>query len=124
MQAKLVVVAWVVDASDDALAEILLLGDLADEHVVLVVARDRDHEVRALDARALEHPQLGRVAVHDSVLELFLQPEVAFARGLDQRHLVLLRDQLSREVATDLPGSDDDHIHGYASSGWSACSNI
>src|SRR3712207_7100835 len=47
-------VARVVDAGDRALAEVLLLGHLADEDVVLVVAGHRDHEVGALDARALE----------------------------------------------------------------------
>ncbi len=82
-QLEVVVVAGVVHAGDDALAEVLLLGDLADEHVVLVVAGDRDHEVGALDAGALEHPQLGGVAVLDGVLVLFLHREVAGAGGLD-----------------------------------------
>ena len=63
--------------------EVLLLGDLADEHVVLVVAGDRDHEVGALDAGALEDPQLGRVAVLDGVLELLLDDQVAAAVVLD-----------------------------------------
>ena len=65
------------DARDDAVAEVLLLGDLADQHVVLVVAGDRDDEVGALDAGALEHPQLGRVAVLRGVLELLLDRQVA-----------------------------------------------
>ena len=95
----MVVVARVVDAGDDPVAEVLLLGDLADEHVVLVVAGDGDHEVGALDARALEHPQLGRVAVLDGVLELLLDRQVARAVALDQRDLVALGDQLAREVA-------------------------
>ena len=76
-QLEVLVVARVVDARDDAVAEVLLLGDLADEHVVLVVAGHRDHEVGALDAGALEHPQLGRVAVLRGVLELLLDREVA-----------------------------------------------
>ena len=76
-QPEVVVVARVVDARDHAVAEVLLLGDLADEDVVLVVAGDGDHEVGALDAGALEHPQLGRVAVLDGVLELLLVGEVA-----------------------------------------------
>ena len=59
---------------------VLLLGDLADEDVVLVVAGDGDHEVGALDAGALEHPQLGRVAVLGGVLELLGDGPVA-ARG-------------------------------------------
>ena len=73
----MVVVARVVDARDDPVAEVLLLGDLADEHVVLVVAGDRDHEVGALDPGALEHPQLGGVAVLRGVLELLLDRQVA-----------------------------------------------
>ena len=85
--------------------EVLLLGDLADQHVVLVVAGDGDHEVGALDAGALEHPQLGRVAVLDGVLELLLDDQVAAALGLDQRHLVALAEQLAREVPADLAGA-------------------
>ena len=108
----MVVVARVVDARDDPLAQVLLLGDLANEHVVLVVAGDRDHEVGALDAGALEHPQLGGVAVLDGVLVLFLDHQIAWTRGLDQRHLVALDDQLAREVAPDLARADDDHVHG------------
>ena len=110
-QLEVLVVARVVDARDDAVAEVLLLGDLADEDVVLVVAGDRDHQVGALDAGALEHPQLGRVAVLGGVLELLLDREVARARGLDERDLVTLGDQLACEVAPDLAGADDDRVH-------------
>ncbi len=60
---------------------------------------------------ALEHPQLGRVAVLGGVLELLLDRQVARARGLDQRDLVVLGDQLPREVASDLAGADDDRVH-------------
>ena len=107
-----------------AVAEVLLLGHLADEDVVLVVAGDRDHEVGALDAGALEHPQLGRIAVLDGVLELFLDGQVASARGLDQRDLVVLADQLAGQVAPDLAGAGDDRVHAYSSTGASARSNI
>ena len=55
-----------------ALDAVLLARHLADQDVVLVVAGDGDHEVGALDAGALEHPQLGAVAVLDRVLELLL----------------------------------------------------
>ena len=84
-QLEVLEVPRVVDAGDDPLAEVLLLGDLADQQVVLVVAGDRDHEVGALDARALEHPQLGGVAVLDGVLELLLDGQVAAAVLLDAR---------------------------------------
>jgi hypothetical protein len=46
-------VPGVVAARDDALDQVLLLGHLTDQQVVLVVARDRHDQVRALDARAL-----------------------------------------------------------------------
>ena len=75
-QLEVLQVAGVVAAGDDPLAEVLLLGDLADEDVVLVVAGDRHDEVGALDAGALEHPQLGAVAVLDGVLELLLDAQV------------------------------------------------
>ena len=84
-QLEVIEVARVVDAGDDPLAEVLLLRDLADQQVVLVVAGDRDHEVGALDAGALEHPQLGGVAVLDGVLELLLDGQVAAPVLLDRR---------------------------------------
>src|SRR3954454_11075314 len=101
----------VVDAGDDARDEVLLLRHLADEDVVLVVARDGDDEVGALDPRALEHPELGRVAVLDRVLELLLDGQVALARALDEGDLVLLGDELAGEVPADLAGAGDDHVH-------------
>ena len=110
-QLEVLEVARVVDAGDDPLDAVLLLGHLADQDVVLVVAGDRDHQVGALDARALEHPQLGRVAVLDGVLELLLDDAVARVVGLDQRHLAVLGDQLAREVPPDLAGAGDDHVH-------------
>ena len=60
-------------------------GDLADQQVVLVVAGDRHDQVGALDAGALEHPQLGGVAVLDGVLELLLDGQVAAPVLLDRR---------------------------------------
>jgi hypothetical protein len=48
-----------------------------------------------LDARTLEHPELGGVAVLNGVLELFLDGLVAAMVGLDQRDLSVLGDQLS-----------------------------
>src|SRR4051794_37765421 len=110
-QLEVLEVPRVVDAGDDALDEVLLLGDLADEHVVLVVAGDRDDEVRALDARALEHPQLGRVAVLHRMLELLLDDEVAAPLALDERDLLALVDELARQVPADLAAADDEDIH-------------
>ena len=83
-QLEVLQVPRVVDAGDDAVDQVLLLGHLADEHVVLVVAGDGDHHVGALDAGALEHPQLGRVAVLDGVLELLLDDQVAAPVVLDR----------------------------------------
>src|SRR5919198_1299150 len=84
---EVLAVSRVVDARDDPRAEVFLLGDLADEEVVLVIAGHRDGQVGAVDARALEHPQLGRVAVLDGVLELLLDGQIARALALDHRHL-------------------------------------
>src|SRR5204862_5379006 len=104
-------VAGVVAAGDDPIAEVLLLGDLADEDVVLVVAGDGHDEMRALDARPLEHPQLGAVAVLHGMLELLLDAQVGGAVGLDERDLLPVADQLAREVQPDLAAADDDDVH-------------
>ena len=111
-QPEVVVVARVVDARDDAVTEVLLLGDLAHKHVVLVVPGHRDHHIGSLDARPLEHPQLRRVAVLSGVLEFLLQGEVALAPGLDHGHLVTLADQLARQVSSHLTAACDDRVHG------------
>ena len=62
-QVEVRLVARVVDARDRRLDAVAVAGELADDDVVLVVAGDRDDDVgRPLDAGALEHEQLGRVA--------------------------------------------------------------
>ena len=124
MQLEVLEVPRVVDAGDDPLAEVLLLGDLADQQVVLVVAGDRHDEVRALDAGALEHPQLGGVAVLDGVLELLLDRQVAPAVLLEDGDLVALLDELPRQVPADLAGAGDDHVQtGHQASASAACSS-
>ena len=90
---------------------VLLLGHLADQDVVLVVAGDGDDQVSPLDAGPLEHPQLGRVPVLDGVLELLLDHPEARVIGLDQRHLVVPGDQLAGQVPADLARAGDDHVH-------------
>src|SRR4051812_4154051 len=110
-QLEVLEVPRVVDPGDDAVDEVLLLGDLADEQVVLVVAGHRDHQVGALDARALQDPQLRAVAVLHRVLELLLDDEVPPAVGLDERDLLALLDELAGEVPADLAASDDQDVH-------------
>src|SRR6266511_4982249 len=67
-------VARVVHARDHLWDLVLLLGDLADDEVVLVVAGDREHEVRRpLDAGPLEDEELRRVSALHDVLELLLE---------------------------------------------------
>ena len=97
--------------------QVLLLRDLADQHVVLVVAGHRDHHVRALDAGPLQHPQLRGVAVLDVVLELLLDGQEAVAVVLDQGHLVALVEQLAGQVPADLAGPDDDDVHAHQPGG-------
>ena len=79
-QVEELVVARVVDARDHALDAVALARDLAHDDVVLVVAGHRHDELGALDAAALEHHELGRVAVLGDVLELLLEQAVAVRR--------------------------------------------
>ena len=111
-QLEVLEVARVVAARHHARHAVLLARHLRDQDVVLVVAGHGDDEVGALDAGALEHPQLRAVAVHGAVLELLLHDRVAVRVRLDHGHLVPLVDQLAGEVPADLPGSDDHHVHG------------
>ena len=59
-QVEVLAVARVVDPGDDPVDQVLLLRDLADQHVVLVVAGDRDHHVGALRSRPARAPRARR----------------------------------------------------------------
>ena len=107
--------AWlrgIVHARDHLRDAVLLLRELADDHVVLVVAGQREHDVRrARDPGALEHVELGRVAALHLVLELVLEALEAVAALLDQRHLLADAEQRARDVRADLAAAGDDHVH-------------
>ena len=85
----MLLVAGIVDARDHLRHAVALARDLRDDEVVLVVARDREHEIgRAADPGALEHVDLRRVAAHRDRTELGLELLEALALLLDERHLV------------------------------------
>ncbi len=73
-----------------------------------------DDQLGALDAAALEHHQLGRVAVLGDVLELLLEQAVAVGALLDDRDLVAHLQQLVGEVAPDLAAACDEDVHQIA----------
>ena len=88
------------------------MRELADDQVVLVVARDREDELRrARDPGQLEHVQLGRVAEQHLVLELLLQLLEAVRPLLDERHLVSHPEQRARDVRAHLAAAGDDRVH-------------
>ena len=66
---------------DHALDAVVLARDLAHDDVVLVVSRHGDDQLGTFDAAALEHHQLGRVAVLGDVLELLLEQAIAIRRA-------------------------------------------
>src|SRR5262245_16345694 len=103
-------VPGVVDPRDDPVDQVLLLRHLADQHVVLVVAGHRDHQVGARDPGALQNPELRRIPVLDVVLELLLDGQVAVPVVLDHGHLVSLVEQLPGQVPPHLPGPGDDDV--------------
>ncbi len=92
-------VARIVDACDHLGDGVLLLGDLGDYHVVLVIACQREHEVRrTLDPCLFEHVQLRRVALHHLVLELRLETLEAVALLFDERSLVPVAQKRAHDV--------------------------
>ena len=72
---------------------------------------------RPLDPGALEHEELGRVAVDDDVLELVLEPLEPVTALLDQCHLVTGAQQAPREVGADLSAACDQDVHRQARAG-------
>ena len=97
---------------------VLLAGELADDHVVLVVAGRSDEQVgRPLDPGALEHEQFGGVATQHLVLELGLELVEAVRALLDQRHLVTAAQERACEVRADLAAARDEDVHQRASTG-------
>ena len=81
----------------------MLTGHLADDHVVLVVSGDRDHEVGDADTRPLEDEELSRVTDDRSVLEVFFEVHEAHAVLLDDRHLVVMRRRARARFEPTLP---------------------
>ena len=111
-QVEVRLVARVVDARDHVADAVALARELADDDVVLVVAGRGDEQVgRALDAGALEHEELGRVAADHLVLELGLELVEPVRPLLDQRHLVAGAQQRAREVRADLAAACDQDVH-------------
>ena len=111
-QVEVLLVARVVDARDHLRHAVALRRDLADDQVVLVVARDAEHELgRTADPGALEHVQLGRVAEQDLMLELVLELVEPVRPLLDQGHLVPHLQQRAGDVGADLAAACDDRIH-------------
>ena len=111
-QVEMRLVARVVHARDHLRDAVLLARDLADDHVVLVVAGEREHDVgRPRDPRPLEDEELGRVAALHLVLELVLERLEAVALLLDQRHLVAEPEQRAGDVRADLAAAGDDGVH-------------
>ena len=66
---------------------------------------------RPLDAGALEHEQLGRVAADHLVLELRLELVEPVRLLLDQRHLVAGAEQRPHQVRADLAAAGDQDVH-------------
>src|SRR5215471_11199706 len=105
-------VARVVDARDHLGDAELLSRDLADDHVVLVVAGQREHDVRRpRDPGPLEDEKLGRVSALHLVFEFVLELLEAVALLLDQRHLVPEAEERAGDVRTDLAAAGDDDVH-------------
>ena len=117
-QVEVRLVARVVDARDHLRDAVVLARHLADDHVVLVVSRDGDDEVRRpRDPGPLEHEDLGRVADDRGVLELLLEVGEAVAPLLDDRHLVADPAQRARDVRADLAAAGDEDEHQDAAAG-------
>src|SRR5439155_15592575 len=107
----------VVDAGNHLRYPVLVARELADDDVVLVIARCGHDEVGwTLHAGLLQHEELGRITVQDLMLELLLELRVAVAALLDQRHLVPEPDEAAREVRADLPTACHEHVHQPATS--------
>ncbi len=107
-------VPGVVHARDDLGDAVVLARELADDQVVLVVPGDGDDDVgRALDARVLEHRELGAVAGLGAMAELLVEGEIAVAALLHDHDLVPELEQLPRHARAHLaPADDDDEAHG------------
>ena len=111
-QVEVRLVPRVVHARDHLRHAVLLLRELRDDHVVLVVAGEREQDVgRPRDPGALEHVELRRVAALHLVLELVLETLEPVAALLDQRHLAAEAHERAGDVRADLAAARDDDVH-------------
>jgi hypothetical protein len=84
---------------------------LADDQVVLVVARDGGHDVRAVGTGLRQVAALASVAVEDDAADLVRDLTRAPRVLLHEYELVARGQQLLGQVVTDLATADDDHVH-------------
>ena len=111
-QVEVLLVARVVDARDRLRHAVPLLRDLRDDEVVLVVAGDREHELRrARDAGPLEDVDLGRIARERHRAELGLELLEPVAALLHERHLVAHPEERAGDARPDLAATGDDRVH-------------
>src|SRR5262249_18827502 len=116
-------VARVVDARDRLADAVALLRDLGDDEIVLVVARDGEHELRGgADPGPPGDGDLRPVPTDAHRPELLLEPREAVRPLLDQRDLVSEVEQGPRHVRAHLPPTRDHDVHqAVFTSGTAAC---
>src|SRR5262249_33701662 len=102
-----------VDPRDRPLDVEAALRDLADNEVILVVARDRHHNVGAIRTSVGLHRRFIGVAAQHDVAKLVRDHLAASGTSLDHENLVALADQLAGQVKADLPAAPDDDVHSY-----------
>ncbi len=109
--AEELLVVGIVDARDGEGNLIARLGDLADHQIVVVVARHRDHQIRALSADLIHRARLAGVTTKHRGSQILLQAFEAHRILLQQQHLMSLLDQTLRQVIADLAAASNDDIH-------------
>ena len=104
-------VARVVDARDGARHVEVVLGHLADDEVVGVIAGHRGHDAGPVGARLGEVRALAAVTVDDHRAQLVADALRAARVLLHEHQLMALGQQLLGQVEADAAATDDDHEH-------------
>ena len=88
------------------------MGDLARDHVGLVAAGHRQHEVGVLGPRVGEDVGMGGMSADGADVEVVLERTQPAPVDVDHGDVVGLARQRLRHGGADLSGAEDDDLHG------------
>ena len=106
-------VARIVDARDRARTVEVVLGHLACDEVVLIIASDGGHDGGAVGTGLLKVRALATITIDHDGSEFVSDPARVLGVLLHEDHLVALGEQFLGQIEADATSPDDDDEHAH-----------